>query len=191
MSPRALKIGLALSLVLNIFLLAAVGGAILMRHKLMENRRADRPNSIISLSKDMPPQSRKAMRRVLREAVSATMPDLKAAHDARIAAADSLAAAKPDRALIDSNLQKAREAEMRARAGMETAAVSYALTVNPDDRALIAESFRRPPPSAMRRGGSGPMMSHRRGHGPDARGPDAPGPGDPGPGDRRSPPPAH
>jgi len=190
MSPRALKIGLALSLVLNIFLLAAVGGAILMRHKLMENGRADRPNSIISLSKDMPPQSRKAMRRVLREAVSATMPDLKAAHDARIAAADSLAAAKPDRALIDSNLQKAREAEMRARAGMETAAVSYALTVNPDDRALIAESFRRPPPSAMRRGGSGPMMGHRRGHGPDDRGPDAAGSGDRGPGDRRPAPPA-
>lgn len=43
MSPRALKIGLALSLVLNIFLLTAVGGAILMRHKLMDNGRGDRP----------------------------------------------------------------------------------------------------------------------------------------------------
>ena len=114
----------------------------------------------------MPPESRKAMRRVLREAVVATMPDLKTAHVARIAAADSLAAATPDRALIDRNLQKARESEMRARAGMETAAVSYALTVSPEDRALIAESFRRPPPSAMR----------RRGKGPDDRGPPPPAP---------------
>ena len=166
MSPRALKIGLALSLVLNMFLLMAVGGAIVMRHKLMDNGRGDRPNSIIRLSKDMPPESRKAMRRVLREAVVATMPDLKTAHDARIAAADSLAAAKPDRALIDSNLQKAHEAEMRARAGMESAAVTYALTVSPEDRARIAESFRRPPPSAMR----------RHGRGPDDRGPPPPGP---------------
>lgn len=166
MSPRALKIGLALSLVLNIFLLTAVGGAILMRHKLMDNGRGDRPPSIIRLSKDMPPESRKAMRRVLREAVVATMPDLKSAHNARIAAADSLVAATPDRALIDSNLQKAREAEMRARARMETAAVSYALTVSPEDRALIAQSFRRPPPSAMR----------RRGKGPDDRGPPPPTP---------------
>ncbi|MEY3259245.1 MAG: hypothetical protein RIT46_74 [Pseudomonadota bacterium] len=166
MNPRTLKIGLALSLVLNIFLVMAVGGAILMRHKLMDNGRGERPNSIIRLSKDMPPESRKAMRRVLREAVVATMPDLKTAHVARIAAADSLAAATPDRALIDRNLQKARESEMRARAGMETAAVSYALTVSPEDRALIAESFRRPPPSAMR----------RRGKGPDDRGPPPPAP---------------
>lgn len=166
MSPRALKIGLALSLVLNMFLLMAVGGAIAMRHKLMDNGRGDRANSIMRLTKDMPPQSRKAMRQVLREAVVATMPDLKAAHDARIAAADSLAAAKPDRALIDSNLQKAREAEMRARTGMESAAVTYALTVSPDDRSRIAESFRRPAPSAMRRGGKGPD-----GGGPDDRGP--------------------
>jgi len=155
MSPRALKIGLALSLVLNMFLLMAVGGAIAMRHKLMDNGRSDRANSIMRLTKDMPPQSSKAMRQVLREAVVASMPDLKAAHDARIAAANSLAAAKPDRALIDNNLQKAREAEMRARAGMESAAVTYALTVSPDDRALIAESFRRPAPSAMRRRAKG------------------------------------
>jgi uncharacterized membrane protein len=180
MSPRALKIGLALSLVLNMFLLMAVGGAIAMRHQLMANHRGDRPNSIMRLTKDMPPESRKAMRQVLREAVVATLPDLKTAHNARIAAADSLAAAKPDRVLIDSNLQKAREAEMRARAGMESAAVTYALTVSPDDRARIAESFRRPPPSAMRRGGQGPMMGHRRDHGPDDR----------GPGDRGPPPPA-
>ena len=166
MSPRALKIGLALSLVLNMFLLMAVGGAIAMRNQLMTNDRSNRPNSIMRIAKDMPPESRKAMRRVLREAVVATMPDLKTAHDARIAAADSLAAAKPDRALIDRNLQKARESEMRARAGMETAAVSYALTVSPEDRALIAESFRRPPPSAMR----------RRGKGPDDRGPPPPAP---------------
>ena len=71
-----------------------------------------------------------------------------------------------NRALIDRNLQKARESEMRARAGMETAAVSYALTVSPEDRALIAESFRRPPPSAMR----------RRGKGPDDLGPPPPAP---------------
>lgn len=176
MSPRALKIGLALSLVLNIFLLTAVGGAILMRHKLMDNGRGDRPPSIIRLSKDMPPESRKAMRRVLREAVVATMPDLKSAHAARIAAADSLAAATPDRALIDSNLQKARESEMRARARMETAAVSYALTVSPEDRALIAESFRRPPPSAMRRRGKGPDD-----RGPDDRSPDDQSPAAPAP----------
>jgi uncharacterized membrane protein len=190
MSPRALKIGLALSLVLNMFLLMAVGGAIAMRHKLMDNGRGDRANSITRLTKDMPPQSRKAMRQVLREAVVATMPDLKAAHDARIAAADSLATTKPDRALIDSNLQKAREAEMRARARMESAAVTYALTVSPDDRALIAESFRRPAPSALRRGGKGHMMGHRRDHGPDDGGPDGGGPDGGGPDDRGPPPPA-
>jgi len=116
------------------------------------------------------------MRRVLREAVVATMPDLKLAHRARIAAADSLAAAKPDRGLIDSNLQKAREAEMRARAWMETAAVSYALTVSPNDRALIAKSFRRPPPSAMRRRGKGPDD-----RGPDDRSPDDQSPAAPAP----------
>lgn len=175
MSPRALKIGLALSLVLNMFLLMAVGGAIAMRHQLMTNDRSNRPNSIMRIAKDMPPESRKAMRRVLREAVVATMPDLKTAHDARIAAADSLAAAKPDRALIDRNLQRAREAEMRARAGMESAAVTYALTVSPDDRVRIAESFRRPPPSARRHGGPGFMRGEGRGprpdDGPDDRGP--------------------
>ncbi len=180
MSPRALKIGLALSLVLNMFLLMAVGGAIAMRHKLMDTGRGDRPNSIMRLTKDMPPESRKAMRQVLREAVVATLPDLKTAHDARIAAADSLAAAKPDRAVIDSNLQRAREAEMRARAGMESAAVTYALTVSPDDRARIAESFRRPPPSAMRRGGPGSMRGEGRGprpdDGPEDRGPPPPAP---------------
>ena len=88
MSPRALKIGLALSLALNMFLLMAVGGAIAMRHQLMANHRGDRPNSIMRLTKDMPPESRKAMRQVLREAVVATLPDLKLAHDARIAAVD-------------------------------------------------------------------------------------------------------
>ncbi len=180
MSPRALKMGLALSLVLNMFLLMAVGGAIAMRHQLMANGRGDRPNSIMRLTKDMPPESRKAMRQVLREAVVATMPDLKTAHDARIAAADSLAAAKPDRALIDSNLQRAREAEMRARAGMESAAVTYALTVSPDDRARIAESFRRPAPSAMRHGGPGFMRGEGRGPRPDDdpedRGPPPPAP---------------
>jgi uncharacterized membrane protein len=84
------------------------------------------------------------------------MPDLKTAHDARITAADSLAASKPDRALIDRNLQRAREAEMRARAGMESAAVTYALTLNPQERAQIAQSFRRPPPPPMRHRGPPP-----------------------------------
>lgn len=165
MSPRALKIGLALSLALNMFLLMAVGGAIAMRHHLMGEGRGARPNSIMRLAKDMPPESRKAMRQVLRSAVFASMPDLKSAHEARLTAADSLAAPQPDRTLIDANLQRAREAEMRARAGMESAAVTYALTLNPQERGYIAESFRRPPPPPMRHRGPKPD------HGPEDRGP--------------------
>ena len=155
---KALQIGLAVSLVLNVFLIMGVFSAISMRHHLMARDGPGRASPVMRAAETLPPQDRRAFRQSMRQAVIEAMPDLKAAHQARRLAADALAMPRPDRTVIDASLQQAREAEGRSRAMMETAMIDYALTLNPSERAHIAEGLRRPPPRAGGMGMHRPMM---------------------------------
>ena len=150
MSPRNLKILLAVSVLVNVFVLAAICGGLLMRHRLMHEMGPGRGNPMMRAAQDMPEPEQQAFRRQMRAMAAQTLPAITEARTARNAAADGLIAAKPDPIKIKQDLARARAAETLARGQMEDALVQFAVTLEPKARERLAEGLRRASPRPRR-----------------------------------------
>ena len=146
MSPRNLKILLAVSVLLNVFVLAAICGGLLMGHRLMHEMGPGRGNPMMRAAQHMPEAEQQAFHRQMRAVAAQTLPAITEARAARNAAADGLIAAKPDTTKIKQALARARAAETLARGQMEDALVQFAVTLEPKARERLAEGLRRAPP---------------------------------------------
>jgi uncharacterized membrane protein len=146
MSPRNLKILLAVSVLVNVFVLAAICGGLLMRHRLLHEMGPGHGNPMIRAAQDMPEPEQQAFHRQMRAVAARALPAMTEARNARNAAADGLVAAKPDAAKIRQDLARARAAETLARGLMEDALVQFAVTLEPKARERMAEGLRRAAP---------------------------------------------
>jgi len=138
---RPLKIALAASVLLNIFLVAAlIGGAALI------HRRGGGdigPRSLRVAGAELPRDARHAFRRRLREARLAAGPQIVASQLARRRAAALLEQRVLDRAALEDALAKARAADFAVRAQTEAGAVDFISRLAPADRMRLAEAMRR------------------------------------------------
>ncbi len=142
MSPRTLKIACALSVLLNIFLIAAVvGGAAWLR----ASHQTASAGSIRLAGAELPSPQRRAFRMALREARRAMHPVVVVRMQARRDAAALLRAPVLDQAALSIALARARAADMAMREGLEARAVSFAATLPPADRARLADGLLRRP----------------------------------------------
>lgn len=146
MSSRTLKIVCTVSILLNIFLVAAiVGGLVWLRagHPMIA------AGSIRLAGSELPFAERHAFRAALRETRHEIRPVILARSQARQEAAALLRAPVLDQAALNAALARTRAADMVMREHLEARAVSFAATLPPVDRAKLAEGLLKRPGAKM------------------------------------------
>lgn len=143
MTSRALKIALVASLTANVFIVGAVGGAIAMRHRMMEQRaKPPMGNPLMRIAQQLPKDVGVRYIARVREQSQASRPQMMEARAARTEAAKVLAAPQYDPAAASVALARARAADDATRAALENAVVDFARTLKPEERRVIAQSLR-------------------------------------------------
>ncbi len=146
MSPRTLKNVCTVSILFNIFLVAAVVGGIAWMRTVHPMIAA---GSIRLAGTELPFAERHAFRAALRETRRGIRPVLLARSQARQEAATLLRAPVLDQAALNAALARARAADMVMREHLEMRAVGFAATLPPADRAKLAEGLLKRPGAKM------------------------------------------
>lgn len=162
MSPKTLKIALAVSVALNLF--AIVGGASLWvglskeQDRIEAQHRPARAGSPMRLVDQLDPAVRERVRETLRASALAARPDFEEARLKRRQAIEMGRSATFDAARAVALLEESRDAEIRGRARLEADAVALLTTLEPDDRRALSEILTRRGRVAGRdRGRDGPQ----------------------------------
>lgn len=161
MSPKALKIALAVSVALNLFAVAT-GATLLVTRAQVEDRveaqhRPARTGSPMRLIDQLDPAVRERVRDTLRASAMAARPDFEEARLKRRQAVEMGRSATFDAARAEALLAESRNAELRGRARLEADAVALLGTLEPDDRRALSEILTRRGRVAGRdQGGRGP-----------------------------------
>ena len=165
MTPKSLKIALAVSVALNLF--AVAGGVTYVvnrdriERRIEDQRRPGREGPLAEVLADLDPAVRQRVRTSLRESALAARPDFEAARAARREAIDVAGQPTLDAARVESLLEQSRAAEMRGRTRLENGAVAVLATLTPEERKALA-------PILQRKGNARRAAAH----GPDHRQPD-------------------
>ncbi len=146
MNPRLLAIilgiALAISVGINLFAataaVTALSGQRDIERELQTRRDGERRPSARELLATLEPETRREVRRALREAGLRARPDFQAARQARAEAVEAARAEPFDRARVDALLATSRQAELRGRERLETDALAVLATLDPEDRQVVA-----------------------------------------------------
>lgn len=133
------KILLGVSLVLNLFVIGAVAGVLIIRQQALA--RAGDP--LMSAADALTPDRREAFRAMIGPTLLSLRPQLR---DARMARHDAVARfqAQPfDRAAASADFARARADDAAARGQVEDALLDFAAKLPPDQRAAFAKGLTR------------------------------------------------
>ncbi|KTC63750.1 hypothetical protein AO262_17540 [Pseudomonas fluorescens ABAC62] len=142
MTTRALKPWLFISVLLNVFLVGAVGGG-LYHWKFT----AEPPEAMVNqhgLRQAMfklPPERRRELRQLLRHNRADSQPLVMAGREARLAIVQQLEAPTLDREALVAELAKAREADAALRALVDTTLAQFAGGLPRDERRKLVEAL--------------------------------------------------
>lgn len=148
MSPKVLKVALAVSVALNLFAIAA-GATLLVGRAKVEDRieaaeRAPRDRSPMQVVVSrLDPQVRQRVRQTLKASALAAKPDFEEARLKRRAAVELAGSPDFDPARARALLEESRAAEIRGRARLEADAVQLLVTLDPADRQALSELLTR------------------------------------------------
>lgn len=155
MSRKTLIVLLILSLAVNVFMIGAVVGGLVVGHK----SRGDRPMMgrggppLWAAANDLSEAQRRDYRRLLRGEAGEVREGMRAARAARTQAWADLGAEPMDAAAVKASLDRARAAEMAARGEVEARIVDFAGRLPPKDRATLSEGLRRSQPGPQEKRG--------------------------------------
>ncbi len=139
------KVLIGLSLVLNLFLFAAICGAAYVIHRHMHDFRHG-PGGLAAIWADtrgLPPESHAHIAAVVKAAALTGEPDLAKARDIRNQAA-ALAATQPyDAAKVTALSDEARGYENEARAKVENSLIQGMSALTPTERQIVANHILR------------------------------------------------
>lgn len=152
---RGVKLWLALSLALNLFLLGALAAGALFAHRALEDRRRAPP--LFVAARSLPAPAEQVVRERLRAAAGDARSDFRAAREARRHAAELAGAADYDREATLAALRQAAAAEMRGRDKLDSRLTEIFADLEPGARKAMAPSLARPMrgPGRGRHGGRG------------------------------------
>lgn len=142
MSRRAILITLFVSLAVNLFVVGAVVGGLVMASRQPPPRPAPTARmgpALWKAGEGLDPEERRAFRHVLREEGAVANQRLRAAREARREAWGMMAREPFDGPAVARALDQARAAEMEARRDVEHRIVDFAATLPPPARARFAE----------------------------------------------------
>ncbi len=144
-SQRTLTLALVASVALNLFVIGAVVGVLILGHRLREAANgANRPGQPLWTAADtLRPEQQRAYRQVLRGEAAGVGGQMRQARQARRAAWADLGAEPLDGPAVSRRLAEARALEMTAREGVEDRIVAFAATLPPADRAELAKGLAR------------------------------------------------
>ena len=141
MSGRGLKIGLAVSLVVNVFAIGALGGLIYVRS--LPARAPGNPNPLVRAADVLSPAQQAAFKQMLRQHVVQDRPTIRDSRQAKRRMLDQIAAPTFDRAAVSASLAQARADDVAVRMHLEEGVVDFAAQLSPADRATFADGFRK------------------------------------------------
>lgn len=158
MSPKTLKIALAVSVALNLFAIAA-GTTLSVTRARVEERveaqhRPGRTGSLMRLTDHLDPATRERVRDTMRASALAARPDFEEARLKRRQAVEMVRTEAFDAAQTRGLLDDSRTAELRGRARLEADAVALLATLEPDDRRAVSDILTRHGRAASRNRGS-------------------------------------
>lgn len=134
------RIGLAVSVVLNLFLAGAlISGYVSLR----TGTRMINAGSLRIAGAELPVAVRRPFRAALRETRRSMRPTIVEARAAKARAALLLRQPVIDQAAVMASLDRARAADVAVRAAVERRAVAYATGLSPADRATLADAMKR------------------------------------------------
>jgi uncharacterized membrane protein len=148
LSSRTLRIALAASVALNLFAVAA-GATVLIGRAKVEDRieaqqrpQRDRPPTMTVVSR-LSPEAQPRVKAALKAAALAARPEFDEARSKRREAVALASSETLDPARVSALLEQSRAAEIRGRARLEADAVRLLGTLEPADRAVLAEILNR------------------------------------------------
>ncbi|HWE45127.1 MAG TPA: periplasmic heavy metal sensor [Caulobacteraceae bacterium] len=142
---RGLKILLALSILLNVFLVCADAAAFLKWRRLIDEGTLRQPTQLAIAARTLDPKVHADLRNFMRARSGSIRTDFDAARQDRIQAA--ALASKPtfDRAAVSALLAKARGEEATGHAKSDDAVLDYMVNMTPDQRAKLAQGLKARP----------------------------------------------
>lgn len=147
MSERSWKLALVGSLVLNAFLLGAIGGGAIQwfstRGETHAAARVQPPTALRFAASELSPERQQqfldALKRARREGRDFALEGREARHQVL----ELLAAPQLDRPALDAALARTRAADTALRTHIEQGVADFAATLTPDERAKFAEGLKR------------------------------------------------
>lgn len=147
MSPRALRIALAVSVALNLFAVAGGVAAVVTRAKVDKHveaqRTPGRERAFRDIVDTLDPQAQARVRSTLRASAMAARPDFEEARAARREAIALTEATTFEPAAVDALLERSRAAEHRGRTRLEHDSVALLATLGPQDRQALGVILKR------------------------------------------------
>ncbi|TPG40598.1 periplasmic heavy metal sensor [Sphingomonas koreensis] len=135
-----LRIALAVSVILNLFLAGALVAGLVSLHK---GGRMINAGSLRVAGAELPVAERRQFRKALREARRSMSPTIAEARRMKAQAAALLRQPTIDQAAVNAALDRARSDDTAIRAAVERQAVSFAATLPASDRAKLADAMTR------------------------------------------------
>ncbi|HDR8857978.1 periplasmic heavy metal sensor [Burkholderia territorii] len=147
MTERGWKIVLVGSIVLNVFMLGAIGGGAyqwLATHRDLHGAWLPGQRTALRFAADgLSDERQREFAAALKAARKDGRDFAREGRDGRITVLDLLAAPQLDRAAIDAALDRTRAADSALRAQVERSVVDFAATLTPDERAKFVDGLRR------------------------------------------------
>ena len=153
MSPRALWIALALSLVVNVFVIGAAAGLFFGREFGPHGGPGPRPNPLMTAAEQLDPTDRDVFKALMQDEAQRQGPTLLDARMARRQAVELMRAPTFDRAAAGAALDRARADDMQARQKLENTMLDFAAKLDAPNRAALSEGL-----------GHGPVMRWMQAH---------------------------
>ncbi len=176
MSPRKLKIALAVSVAVNLFVVGALAGGLVVGARYLADRSPPPEPPAFRQSVDrLDPEQSERVRQSLRQSALEARDDFRRSRAARREAVELAGAESFDADAVRARLAESREAELRARARLEDGTVEIMQTLEREDRqrlsGMLMRQSPRMRPSRMESGAMERRPVENRG--PAANGPQA------------------
>jgi len=145
MSPRALWIALALSLVVNVFVVGAAAGLFFGRTFAPHPGPGPRPNPLMAAAERLDPTDRDVFKALMQDEAQRQGPTLLDARMQRRQAVALMRAPDFDRAAVSAALDRARADDGQVREKLENTMLDFAAKLDAPNRAILSEGLGRGP----------------------------------------------
>jgi uncharacterized membrane protein len=142
---RGLKIGLAVSILLNVFLICAGFSAAVYAHRKFNNGALPQPSPLAIAARGLDPAQRERLRQLMRVDTNGRKTDFATAREDRRKAAELAAQPNFDRPAIEAQLAAARAADQQGHTKLDAAVLDFMQTLPLDQRVKLAPGLKAPP----------------------------------------------